>query len=121
MKAAEGLDEQVKRAVEHGATLVHGGTREGAFFQTTVLTDVTPENPASKEEFFGPVAQVYRAKDEADAVRIANDIPFGLGSYVYTTDQEQALRVAAPRAGRAHGVVLGAPVADEGVAQRVTA
>ena len=94
LKAAEGLDDQVRRAVEHGATLVHGGTREGAFFQTTVLTDVTPENPASKEEFFGPVAQVYRAKDEADAVRIANDIPFGLGSYVYTTDEQQALRVA---------------------------
>ena len=94
LKAAERLDEQVKRAVEHGATLVHGGSREGAFFQTTVLTNVTPENPASKEEFFGPVAQVYRAKDEGDAIRIANDIPFGLGSYVYTTDQEQALRVA---------------------------
>ena len=94
LKAAEGLDDQVKRAVEHGATLVHGGTREGAFFQTTVLTDVTPENPASKEEFFGPVAQVYRAKDESEAVRIANDIPFGLGSYVYTTDEQQALRVA---------------------------
>ena len=94
LKAAEGLDEQVKRAVEHGATLVHGGTRDGAFFQTTVLTDVTSDNPASKEEFFGPVAQVYRAKDEDEAVRIANDIPFGLGSYVYTTDQEQALRVA---------------------------
>ena len=94
LKAAEGLDEQVKRAVEHGATLVRGGRRDGAFFQTTVLTDVTPENPASKEEFFGPVAQVYRATDEADAVRIANDIPFGLGSYVYTTDADQALRVA---------------------------
>lgn len=94
LKAAEGLAEQVKRAVEHGATLVHGGSRDGAFFQTTVLTDVTPENPASKEEFFGPVAQVYRAKDEADAVRLANDIPFGLGSYVYTTDEDQALRVA---------------------------
>ena len=94
LKAAEGIDEQVKRAIEHGATLVHGGIRDGAFFQTTVLTDVTPGNPASKEEFFGPVAQVYRAKDEADAVRIANDTPFGLGSYVYTTDQEQALRVA---------------------------
>lgn len=94
LKAAEGLDEQVQRAVEHGATLVHGGTRDGAFFQTTVLTDVTSDNPASKEEFFGPVAQVYRAKDEDEAVRIANDIPFGLGSYVYTTDQEQALRVA---------------------------
>lgn len=94
LKAAENLDEQVKRAVEHGATLVHGGGRDGAFFQTTVLTDVAPENPASKEEFFGPVAQVYRAKDEADAIRIANDTPYGLGSYVYTTDQEQALRVA---------------------------
>ncbi len=94
LKAAENIDEQVKRAIEHGAKLAHGGSRNGAFFQTTVLTDVTPENPASKEEFFGPVAQVYRAKDEADAVRIANDTPFGLGSYVYTTDQEQALRVA---------------------------
>ncbi|MGW4928512.1 NAD-dependent succinate-semialdehyde dehydrogenase [Agromyces sp. NPDC004153] len=94
LKAAEGLDEQVKRAVEHGATLVHGGTRDGAFFQTTVLTDVSADNPASKEEFFGPVAQVYRATDEGDAVRIANDIPFGLGSYVYTTDAAQADRVA---------------------------
>ena len=94
LKAAENLDEQVKRAVENGATLVRGGSRDGAFFQTTVLTDVTPENPASKEEFFGPVAQVFRAKDEADAVRIANDTPFGLGSYLYTTDREQALRVA---------------------------
>lgn len=94
LRAAEGLEEQVKRAVEHGAKLVHGGTREGAFFQTTVLTDVSGDNPASKEEFFGPVAQVYRAKDESDAVRLANDIPFGLGSYVYTTDQEQAMRVA---------------------------
>ncbi|MCK8608418.1 NAD-dependent succinate-semialdehyde dehydrogenase [Agromyces sp. C10] len=94
LKAAEGLEEQVKRAIEHGAKLVHGGTREGAFFQTTVLTDVASDNPASKEEFFGPVAQVYRAADEADAVRIANDIPFGLGSYLYTTDPEQADRVA---------------------------
>jgi succinate-semialdehyde dehydrogenase/glutarate-semialdehyde dehydrogenase len=94
LKAAEGLDEQVKRAVANGATLVRGGGRNGAFFETTVLTDVAPENPASKEEFFGPVAQVFRAKDEADAVRIANDTPFGLGSYLYTTDEEQALRVA---------------------------
>ena len=59
-----------------------------------MLTDVTPDNPASQEEFFGPVAQVYRAKDEADAVRIANDTPYGLGSYVYSTDPAQALRVA---------------------------
>jgi len=94
LKAAENLDEQVKRAVENGATLVRGGGRNGAFFETTVLTDVTPENPASQEEFFGPVAQVFRAKDEEEAVRIANDTPFGLGSYLYTTDKEQAERVA---------------------------
>ncbi len=94
LEAAERLDEQVRRAVEHGAKLVHGGNRNGAFFPTTVLTDVTPDNPASKEEFFGPVAQVYRAKDEAEAVRIANDTPYGLGSYVYTTDPDQAMRVA---------------------------
>jgi succinate-semialdehyde dehydrogenase / glutarate-semialdehyde dehydrogenase len=94
LEAAERLDEQVKRAIEHGAKLVHGGARNGAFFPPTVLTDITSDNPASKEEFFGPVAQVYRARDEGDAVRIANDIPYGLGSYVYTTDEEQALRVA---------------------------
>ncbi|UIP57597.1 NAD-dependent succinate-semialdehyde dehydrogenase [Agromyces marinus] len=94
LRAAEGLESQVKRAVEHGAKLVHGGGRDGAFFQTTVLTDVTSENPVAQEEFFGPVAQVFRAADEAEAVRLANDIPYGLGSYVYTTDQEQAMRVA---------------------------
>ncbi|MFF2053604.1 NAD-dependent succinate-semialdehyde dehydrogenase [Leifsonia sp. NPDC058194] len=94
LRAAENLEDQVKRAVENGATLVRGGGRNGAFFETTVLTDVTPENPASQEEFFGPVAQVFRAKDEADAVRIANDTPFGLGSYLFTTDEAQAHRVA---------------------------
>jgi succinate-semialdehyde dehydrogenase/glutarate-semialdehyde dehydrogenase len=73
---------------------VRGGTRDGAFFQTTVLTDVSRDNPASKEEFFGPVAQVYRAASEDEAIELANDIPFGLGSYVFTTDDEQAMRVA---------------------------
>jgi NAD-dependent aldehyde dehydrogenases len=98
LKAAEGLDEQVKRAIEHGATLVHGGTRDGAFFPTTVLTDITPENPASKEEFFGPVAQVYRAKDEADAVRIANDTPFGWART--STPPTRSRRSASPTASR---------------------
>jgi succinate-semialdehyde dehydrogenase/glutarate-semialdehyde dehydrogenase len=92
--AADRLEHQVKEALEKGATLVAGGGREGNFFKTAVLTDITPENPAYTEEFFGPVAQVYRVADEAEAVHLANDTPYGLGSYVFTTDEEQALRVA---------------------------
>jgi len=59
-----------------------------------VLTDITPDNPAYTEEFFGPVAQVYRVGSEEEAVELANDTPYGLGSYVFTTDKDQALRVA---------------------------
>jgi succinate-semialdehyde dehydrogenase / glutarate-semialdehyde dehydrogenase len=92
--AAERLDAQVKGAVAQGATLVAGGDREGNFFQTTVLTDITPENDAYHQEFFGPVAQIYKVSSEQEAVTLANDTPFGLGSYVYTTDSEQALRIA---------------------------
>jgi succinate-semialdehyde dehydrogenase/glutarate-semialdehyde dehydrogenase len=80
--------------VAGGATLATSGERNGAFFPPAVLSDVAPDNPVYYEELFGPVAQVYRAKDEADAIRIANDTPYGLGSYVFTTDGEQALRVA---------------------------
>lgn len=92
--AAAGLAEQVDRAVAQGATLATAGKRDGAFFPAGVLTGLTPDNEVYYEELFGPVAQVYRAVDEDDAVRLANDTPFGLGSYVFTTDQEQALRVA---------------------------
>jgi succinate-semialdehyde dehydrogenase / glutarate-semialdehyde dehydrogenase len=92
--AAERLEQQVKLALDNGATLVSGGDREGNFFKTAVMTDITPDNPAYTEEFFGPVAQVYRVGSEEEAVRLANDTPYGLGSYVYTTDAEQALRVA---------------------------
>ncbi len=92
--AADRLDDQVHRAVEHGAKLIAGGGRKGNFFEPTVLTDVTPDNDAYREEFFGPVAQVFRAADEDEAVRLANDTPYGLGSYVMTNDPEQAERVA---------------------------
>jgi len=94
LAAAERLERQVRDAVAAGATLVTGGTRDGAFFAPTVLTDVTPDMPAYREELFGPVGVVYRAADEDDAVRIANDTPFGLGSYLFTTDAAQAERVA---------------------------
>ena len=92
--AAERLAAQVDKAVAQGATLVAGGTRDGAFYPGTVLTDVTPEMDAYREEFFGPVGVVYRVADEDEAVKVANDTPFGLGSYVFTTDEAQAERVA---------------------------
>jgi succinate-semialdehyde dehydrogenase/glutarate-semialdehyde dehydrogenase len=92
--AADRLEGQVKTALDHGAKLVAGGGREGNFFKTAVLTDVTPDNPAYTEEFFGPVAQVYKAASEEEAIRLANDTPYGLGSYVFTKDKDQALRVA---------------------------
>jgi succinate-semialdehyde dehydrogenase / glutarate-semialdehyde dehydrogenase len=92
--ATERLADQLKRAIDSGAELVAGGTHEGNFFSTTVITGVTPDNDAYREEFFGPVAQVYRVKSEEEAVQLANDTPFGLGSYVMTNDEQQALRVA---------------------------
>lgn len=92
--AAEGLEDQVKRAVSGGATVLTGGTREGNFFSSTVLADVKPGNDAYYEEFFGPVAQVFKVRNEDEAVELANDTPFGLGSYLFTTDPEQAARVA---------------------------
>jgi len=91
--ATDRLDDQVRRAIDEGATLVAGGGRDGNFFSTTVLTDITPDNDAYCEEFFGPVASVYRVASEDEAVELANDTPFGLGSYVMTVDPDQALRV----------------------------
>ena len=92
--AAERLGSQVDRLVADGATLVTDGERKGAHFPPGVLTGVDPDLPSAKEELFGPVATVYKVADEDEAVRVANDIPFGLGSYVFTTDAEQAKRVA---------------------------
>jgi succinate-semialdehyde dehydrogenase/glutarate-semialdehyde dehydrogenase len=92
--ATERLTEQLSRAVSQGATFLASGDPVGNFFPPAVLADVTPEMDAYREEFFGPVAALYRVSSEEEAVRIANDTPFGLGSYVYTTDPEQALRVA---------------------------
>ncbi len=92
--AAERLADQLDRAIDQGATVVAGGEHEGNFFSTTVLTDITPGMDAYREEFFGPIAQVYRVGSEDEAVELANDTPYGLGSYVMTNDPAQALRVA---------------------------
>lgn len=89
--AAERLEGQVQQAVEAGAQLVSEGQRNGAFFPPGVLTGLPVDY---REELFGPVASVYKVADEQAAVELANDTPFGLGSYVYTTDDEQAKRVA---------------------------
>lgn len=92
--AAERLEEQVNRAVAQGASLATSGERQGAFFPTGVLSDISPENDVYREELFGPIAMVFRASSEEQALAIANDTPFGLGSYVFTTHPEQAARVA---------------------------
>jgi succinate-semialdehyde dehydrogenase/glutarate-semialdehyde dehydrogenase len=95
--AADEVAAQVAKAVEQGATLRAGGRRverPGAYLEATVLTDVTPEMDAYREEIFGPVVVVYRAADEDEAVAIANDSPFGLGASVWGTDPERNRRVA---------------------------
>ncbi len=92
------LHEQVRKSVEQGATLVLGGEvpdKPGAWYPPTVLTGVGPGMPAYYEELFGPVACIIEAKDEADAIRIANDTSFGLGSAVFSRDLERAEKIAA--------------------------
>lgn len=91
--AADRFEDQLKRAVAGGANLV-GGERDGNYFAAGVLTGVTPDNIAHREELFGPVAIVYKVGSEEEAIALANDTPYGLGSYVFTTDKDQALRVA---------------------------
>jgi len=88
------LQDQLDRARAQGAEVVLEGGRNGNFFKPTVLAGITPDNDAYREEFFGPVASVYRVGSEEEAIELANDTPFGLGSYVFTDDPEQAQRVA---------------------------
>ena len=88
---------QVDVAVANGATLVMGGKRidrPGSFMEPTILTDVDPQNPAFRQEFFGPVALFFRVKDEDAAVALANDSDFGLGGSVFTKDVARGERVA---------------------------
>ena len=95
--AADEIRDKIREAVAHGATATEVGPRvpnQGAFVQPTILTDVGEDNPARYWEFFGPVSMLFRAKDEADAVRIANDSPFGLGGSVFTSDTRHGAEVA---------------------------
>ena len=89
--ALKHLLSQVDEAVANGATLIMGGNRidrPGYFMQPTILTDIKPDNPAYREEFFGPVVLFFRVKDEDEAVALANDSDFGLGGSVFTQDIE---------------------------------
>jgi len=91
------LLEQVKVAIKNGAKVVLGGRRierSGAFMEPTILTDVSPTNPAFRDEFFGPVAMFFRVKDEEEAIALANNSDFGLGGSVFTKDLARGQRVA---------------------------
>ena len=94
------LHQQVTDSVEAGARCLLGGEipeRPGAFYPPTVLAGVVPGMPAYDEELFGPVAAIITARDEEDAIRIANDSVFGLGAAVFTSDTARGERIAADR------------------------
>lgn len=95
--ALEGLTKQVDAAIAHGARVLTGGKRPdrtGFFYEPTVLTDVTPDNPAYHQEFFGPVAQLFVVDDDDAIVTLANDSPFGLGGTIFSADIPRARRLA---------------------------
>jgi succinate-semialdehyde dehydrogenase/glutarate-semialdehyde dehydrogenase len=89
------LDAQVKASVAKGARLATGGKaldREGYYYAPTVLVDIPPDAPASRDELFGPVASVFKARDLTDAIRIANGTSFGLGASAWTRDDAEQKR-----------------------------
>ncbi len=91
------LLKQVDSAVAHGAKVLMGGKRierPGSFMETTILTDIKPDNPAFRQEFFGPVAMFFRVKNEEEAIALANNSDFGLGGSVFTKDLARGKRVA---------------------------
>jgi succinate-semialdehyde dehydrogenase/glutarate-semialdehyde dehydrogenase len=91
------LLDQIKRAVDKGATLLMGGrriARPGSFMQPTILTNIKPDNPAFREEFFGPVALFFRVKNEDEAVTLANESDYGLGCSIFTRDVARGKRLA---------------------------
>ncbi|WP_309130661.1 NAD-dependent succinate-semialdehyde dehydrogenase [Brevibacterium sp.] len=94
--AAENLRKQLERAVEQGADLVGGELADdgSAYLSPAVLTGVTPEMDAYREELFGPVATVYKVSSDDEAVKLANDTPFGLGGAVFSKDKERAEKIA---------------------------
>jgi succinate-semialdehyde dehydrogenase/glutarate-semialdehyde dehydrogenase len=96
-EALKDLDELVQDAISKGATVLAGGSKQdspGSFYSATLLSDVTEDMRAYKEELFGPAGVVYRVKDEAAAIELANNSPFGLSSSIFTTNQARAEKIA---------------------------
>ena len=88
----QGVHDQVQKSIAAGAKLLTGGNRihgPGFFYEPTVLIDVPKESPAYREEVFGPVAAVFRARDAHDAIELANDTTFGLGASAWTNDRKE--------------------------------
>ena len=97
MSAVEKVEEHIDDAVKNGAKVVTGGSRHelgGTFFQPTLLTDVTSSMKVAREETFGPLAPLFRFKDEAEVIKLANNTEFGLASYFYSKDLARVWRVA---------------------------
>lgn len=95
--AKEELQEQVDTAIKAGAKVVYGNEPidlPGQFFKPTILTDIDQDNPAHTTEMFGPVAVVYKVSSEEEAIKLANDSPYGLGGIVFSGDQERGEKVA---------------------------
>jgi succinate-semialdehyde dehydrogenase/glutarate-semialdehyde dehydrogenase len=91
----EKLDHQVGAAVKDGAKLLLGGRPsggQGSYYPPTVLAGIPRSSPSYREELFGPVAMLYRVKDVEEAIEVANDVPFGLGSSVWTDDEDERRR-----------------------------
>lgn len=89
------LDADVQKTVQAGAKVLTGGhplKRPGNYYAPTVLTNIPKDSPAYGEEFFGPVASIFRAKDQDEAIRIANDVRFGLGASAWTNDDKERER-----------------------------
>ena len=94
-EAVTSLDDDVRKTVDAGARLLTGGyplKRAGHYYAPTVLTDIPPDSPAYKEEFFGPVASLFRVKNLDEAIQLANDSRFGLGASAWTQDEAERER-----------------------------